>query len=234
MNLLPHWFGNIHTCTVKSQQSLCDIIRHAAETITDELVAIWKKSIPAFHFSAWAETNEEIEYKRELETEEEREKKQNKRVGCYRSGTLATWRPSLLFFAGISVRALTGCDRQSDGEIELYCWFVRLPGATQSSLVRSPASGTSDDVHHLLTSRQVSKLFSRAGICGRYTDCFTQPPPHTHTHTYTLIAHAHAYTHTRTLVWINYFSLWFYFFSISFGWTLNTNWVKKRERTVRN
>ncbi len=40
-----------------------------------EVVAIWKKSIPAFHFSPWAETNEEIEYKRELETEEERERK---------------------------------------------------------------------------------------------------------------------------------------------------------------
>ncbi len=49
-------------------------------------MAIWKKSIPAFHFSPWAETNEEIEYKRELETEEEREKKQNKFIGCYRSG----------------------------------------------------------------------------------------------------------------------------------------------------
>ncbi len=32
------------------------------------------------------------------------------------------------------------------------------------------------------------------------------------THTYMLIVHAHAYTHTQTLVWINYFSLWFYFF----------------------
>ncbi len=97
-------------------------------------------------------------------------------------------------FAGFSVHALTGCDRQSDGEIELYCWFVRLPGATQSSLVRSPASGTSDDVHHLLTSRQVSKLFSRAGICGRYTDCFTQPPPHTHLHAHCTRTRIHSYT----------------------------------------
>ncbi len=125
-----------------------------------ESVAIWKKSIPAFHFSPWAETNEEIEYKRARNGRGEREKtKQTRRL--------------------------------------LYCWFVRLPGATQSSLVRSPASGTSDDVHHLLTSRQVSKLFSRARICGRYTDCFTQPPPHTHLHAHCTRTRIHSYTNTR-------------------------------------
>ncbi len=127
-------------------------------------------------------------------------------------------------FAGFSVHALTGCDRQSDGEIELYCWFVRLPGATQSSLVRSPASGTSDDVHHLLTSRQVSKLFSRAGICGRYTDCFTQPPPHTHTYTLThTLIHKHSF---ELIIFLCGFILFFPFLLVE-HWT-QTELKKKR------